>query len=67
MKKSSNTFSHVLYILHRDALLDLDLFVRRAKQPDLEYIKLYLTADLDDKDKVEDAVYSAITDPESKN
>ena len=38
VKKPSNTFSHVLYILHRDALLDIDMFVRRAKQVDIENI-----------------------------
>ena len=30
-KRVSNTFSHVLYILHRDSLLDIDMFVRRAR------------------------------------
>jgi hypothetical protein len=30
LKKPENTFSHVLYIIHRDSLLDVDITVRRA-------------------------------------
>ena len=65
VKKPSNTFSHVLYILHRDALLDIDMFVRRAKQVDIENIQCTLTCDLDDKEQVDTAVHDAIVNPES--
>ena len=33
-KKSENTFSHVLYILHRDQLLEQDLVVQRVDPAD---------------------------------
>lgn len=67
LKKPNNTFSHVLYILHRDALEDLDLFIRRAKHSDLDQITMTLTIDLEDKKEVDETVQKAIFDPESKN
>ncbi len=29
-KKPENTFTHVLYIIHRDQLLEMDLYVERS-------------------------------------
>jgi hypothetical protein len=38
-KKSSNTFQHVLYIIHRDSLLDTETQIRRAVVDDIEDIQ----------------------------
>lgn len=38
-KKSSNTFQHVLYIIHRDSLLDTETQIRRAIADDIEDIQ----------------------------
>lgn len=43
------------------------MFIRRAKQPDIENIKQYLTSELEDKEEVDSSIYSSIVDPESKN
>ncbi len=37
-KKSENTFSHVLYIIHRDSLYELDLYVERTVSSDFEML-----------------------------
>ena len=66
-KKSNNTFSHVLYIIHRDALLDIDMLVRRARLPDIDLVKDQLTADLEDGKDVDEEFYNAIVNPDSKN
>jgi len=34
-KKAENTFSHVLYIVHRDYLMEQDIFVQRMLTSDL--------------------------------
>ncbi len=65
--KANNTFQHVLYLMHRDALLDVDMFIRRARQPDIENIKQFLTCGLEDKEEVDEAFYSAVVDPACKN
>lgn len=38
-KKSENTFSHVLYVLHRDQLYEQDMAVTRTTKADLDQIK----------------------------
>jgi len=38
-KKPENTFSHVLYILHRDQLFEQDMSVTRSTKEDLEQIQ----------------------------
>jgi len=38
-KKSENTFSHVLYVLHRDQLFEQDMAVSRTTKADLDQIK----------------------------
>ncbi len=48
-KKSENTFTHVLYIIHRDSLFEEDLQVRRAVADDLPQIK-DLIETLEDKE-----------------
>lgn len=35
-KKSVNTFSHVLYVLHRDQLYEQDMAITRTNKSDLE-------------------------------
>jgi hypothetical protein len=37
-KKANNTFHHVLYIIHRDSLLDTETIIRRAAIEDIEDI-----------------------------
>jgi len=37
-KKSENTFSHVLYVLHRDQLYEQDMHVTRTTKADLDQI-----------------------------
>ena len=63
-KKIQNTFPHVLYIIHRDSLLDIETIVRRAVPDDIEDIHT-LTAHLDNKQVIDDDVYNAIISPES--
>lgn len=41
-KKSENTFTHVLYIIHRDALFEEDVIVRRAGLEDIDKINILL-------------------------
>lgn len=38
-KQMANTFSHVLYLIHRDYLLEQDLAMTRTKASDLEGIE----------------------------
>ena len=38
-KKAENTFSHVLYLVHRDYLFEQDIFVKRTLKEDLDGIK----------------------------
>jgi hypothetical protein len=63
-KKIQNTFPHILYIIHRDSLLDIETIVRRATADDIEDIQA-LTASLDNTKQISDDVYSAIISPES--
>lgn len=65
-KKIQSTFPHVLYILHRDSLLDIETVVRRATVDDIEDIHA-LTASLDNKEKVNDDVYNSIISPDTIN
>ena len=37
-KKMANTFSHVLYLIHRDYLLEQDISVTRTKKDDIQQI-----------------------------
>lgn len=64
-KKPENTFQHVLYVIHRDCLLDSDMQVRRATQDDIDNIQL-LTADLGNKEDVNSEIYDGIINPEAK-
>lgn len=41
-KKSENTFSHVLYVLHRDQLYEQDMSVTRTTKADLDQIKVLI-------------------------
>lgn len=41
-KRLENTFSHVLYLIHRDYLLEQDIFVTCTLQADIEGIKTLL-------------------------
>ena len=41
-KKTESTFSHVLYVMHRDALLTKEIKVRKAEESDLDQVKSFL-------------------------
>eukprot|EP00742_Colponemidia_sp_Colp-10_P005991 GILJ01006412.1.p1 GENE.GILJ01006412.1~~GILJ01006412.1.p1 ORF type:complete len:1622 (+),score=306.28 GILJ01006412.1:470-4867(+) len=59
-KKPSNTFSHVLYLFHRDALL-APLQVRRALVDDLEAVSVLLE-DLDNGSEIRETVSRSLQD-----
>ena len=65
-KKSENTFTHVLYIIHRDALFEEDVVVRRAQAEDLERINVLLES-MEGKQKIYDSIYESIVNPDSQN
>ena len=49
-KKPTNTFSHVLYLMHRDGLLYKHLSVRRATEKDLVRAEYLLEIEKDPED-----------------
>lgn len=63
-KKPNNTFSHVLYIMHRDALLYKDIRVRRSVIKDLESID-FLLATSDESDKIIEKAQHSIYNTDS--
>jgi hypothetical protein len=63
-KKSENTFSHVLYIFHRDYLMEQDLSVSRCLLTDLDFVKEVID-DLENKDEMFDKIYESIVNPQS--
>jgi hypothetical protein len=65
-KKSENTFTHVLYIVHRDALFEEDLEVRRSSPEDLPKIKELLEM-LDDREESYKQIYEATVNSDSPN
>jgi hypothetical protein len=65
-KKPENTFTHVLYIIHRDSLYEEDLVVHRATTNDLDRIKDLLET-LDDQKNAFDQLYEATVNPDSPN
>jgi hypothetical protein len=65
-KKPHNTFHHVLYIIHRDSLLDIETIIRRAVVDDIEDIK-ELTYGLDNESLINEDVYNSIVNPETKH
>jgi hypothetical protein len=42
-KSAENTFSHVLYLIHRDYLLEQDIAVSKTTLEDLASIKLLIS------------------------
>jgi hypothetical protein len=50
-KKSINTFSHVLYLIHRDQLYEQDLTVLSSNLEDLEHIKALIVSSGFDTDR----------------
>lgn len=44
-KKAQNTFSHVLYIIHRDYLYEQDIYVTRTLESDIANIRELITSD----------------------
>jgi len=58
-KKPESTFSHVLYVLHRDSLLGPQLKVRLAEAGDYDRTKEFLTPLTNGKDTIE-AVYDVL-------
>jgi len=65
-KKPENTFTHVLYIIHRDSLYEEDLVVHRASPHDIEGIKDLLET-MEDKKGAFDSLYEATVNPDSPN
>lgn len=65
-KKPENTFTHVLYIIHRDALYEEDVHVHRARDEDLQGVKDLLDT-TDDKQASYDLLYEATMNPDSSN
>jgi len=63
-KKSENTFSHVLYIFHRDYLMEQDLSVSRCLLTDLDFVKDVID-DLENKDEMFDKIYESCCNPQS--
>lgn len=61
-KKSENTFSHVLYIVHRDQLYEQDMQVSKATRDDIEAAKGILG-----EGKDLDIFYEAAVFPDSVN
>lgn len=64
-KKAYNTFQHVLYIIHRDSLLDIETTVRRAVVDDIEDIQ-GLCMNLDNSKTINEDVYNSIVKNDSK-
>jgi len=67
-KKAQNTFSHVLYIFHRDYLFEQDIFVTRTLESDLDNICELITSNGVEGAGYEDAramTHDAITNPDS--
>lgn len=65
-KKPENTFSHVLYIIHRDSLFEEDLEVRRTSSTDIEQIRELLEV-TEDRDSLMEKFYEATINPDSPN
>ena len=65
-KKAENTFSHVLYIIHRDSLLEEDLQISRAVKEDIEKFR-DLIETLEDKKQIYETLYEATLNPDSPN
>lgn len=65
-KKPHNTFPHVLYIIHKDSLFDIELSVRRAVVDDLENIKTLITG-LENESVIQEDVYNSVVNPDTKH
>jgi len=65
-KKTTNTFQHILYILHRDSLYNQDMYVQRISQEDLE-AATELVQELDEANKFGEALYECAINPASTN
>ena len=65
IKKPNNTFSHVLYIMHRDALMYKDLEIRHSKEEDLNNMD-YLLSILDQPEEILNKARSSITESKSE-
>jgi hypothetical protein len=67
-KKAQNTFSHVLYIFHRDYLFEQDIYVTRTLESDIANIRELITSDGVDQPGYEAAMaqtIDAIQNPDS--
>jgi len=65
-KKTTNTFQHVLYIMHRDYLYNQDMVVERIENEDLEQAKQLIQV-LEEADKMYEALYDCSINPASTN
>ena len=64
-KKSENTFSHVLYIIHRDFLLEQDMEVKRASKDDLEQVNALIEETDERAEQTKEEFYEATMNPDS--
>lgn len=64
-KKAENTFSHVLYIIHRDFLLEQDMVVLRATRDDLEEAQALIEETDDNVERTKEEFYEATVNPDS--
>ena len=58
-KKAENTFSHVLYLIHRDYLLEQDIYVTRSVVEDYEGIKELIASSGEHTEKAHEIVDKA--------
>lgn len=65
-KKTTNTFQHVLYIMHRDFLFEQDMYVQRISPEDMDEAK-ELVSTLDEAKPMIDDLYDCAVNPDSTN
>ena len=65
-KKTTNTFQHTLYIMHRDSLYSQDMTVKRVEQEDLEEAS-DLVSGLDEAKEFYQKLYDCAINPHSTN
>lgn len=66
LKKTKNTFQHVLYIMHRDFLHDQDMWVQRVNSEELGEIE-DLISSLEESKQMFDSLYDCAINPASTN
>lgn len=67
-KKAENTFSHVLYLIHRDYLLEQDIFMTRTLEQDMDGISELLVSageNYESQKEVIEQVLDSASNPDS--